>query len=675
MLREVLLALLGHSGDVITCSPPPHTLSVLPSLPFLHPSEVSAINSLLVLGTSYLRVSLWASTPQTSLFGSSLASGMEDYLHVYRLRVLEVEAELLAGLGSTLAYLHTRFAEFFHTLPSLAAMADALSPLPPAPDLLDMVHAASISGIPARAALWRSILARMHATLFSLCQSWMVEGVLDDPAGEWFIAQGEGSDQTGTESQSGGHDREQEQEQEKEKEDHGDLEGQALLSNWNSSYVLVPKALPSYFPPSLAAAILFTGKAVLVLRGIQRSRTLDALLAQSGAQTAFPTLSPNNGEARDSGPGPSSGKRQGTLLSEEELEEFTSILSGLGSAEEFVLADVKAGVEAIRSVVARHLFDLIVHQADLLGHLKAVKDYFLLGRGELYQTFLDDASDVLALPPSSLGGHELRNLYVQAASRCGAEADPYFARVELCIDLDAASGGGQGGHPPAAGSSTSAGAGDWKSMVSLSYNVPSPVHLVLDAPAMGMYKRLFSFLLVIRRVQLELHSAWVPQMRYKILPKDGSAPVRSVWLTRAKMAFLIDNLQYYLLCDVLEAQYGKLVEAIADSPDYEHVKAAHSEYIQNLVSLSFLRIKPVVNTLLSLFQTCSSYARLILTASQASGVVPASRAASLTSEFDRQSSFLFTVLSGVKQVQAAPHLAQLLLRIDFNRHFSEATVA
>jgi hypothetical protein len=40
-------------------------------------------------------------------------------------------------------------------------------------------------------------------------------------------------------------------------------------------------------------------------------------------------------------------------------------------------------------------------------------------------------------------------------------------------------------------------------------------------------------------------------------------------------------------------------------------------------------------------------------------------------EFERQASFLFTVLGGVKNLMTAPYLAQLLLRIDFNKYWSE----
>jgi gamma-tubulin complex component 4 len=38
-------------------------------------------------------------------------------------------------------------------------------------------------------------------------------------------------------------------------------------------------------------------------------------------------------------------------------------------------------------------------------------------------------------------------------------------------------------------------------------------------------------------------------------------------------------------------------------------------------------------------------------------------------EFTRQSGFLFTYLSNMSSPQTSPHLAQLLLRLNFNNYF------
>lgn len=56
-------------------------------------------------------------------------------------------------------------------------------------------------------------------------------------------------------------------------------------------------------------------------------------------------------------------------------------------------------IEEIRECVASRLWHLIVIQSDLIADLAAVKDYFFLGKGEFYQTFIDEARQLMLLPP------------------------------------------------------------------------------------------------------------------------------------------------------------------------------------------------------------------------------------------------------------------------------------
>jgi gamma-tubulin complex component 4 len=48
-------------------------------------------------------------------------------------------------------------------------------------------------------------------------------------------------------------------------------------------------------------------------------------------------------------------------------------------------------VEEIRECIASRLLHLVVIKANLIEHLKEIKNYFLLSKGEFYQTFLEEA--------------------------------------------------------------------------------------------------------------------------------------------------------------------------------------------------------------------------------------------------------------------------------------------
>jgi hypothetical protein len=114
----------------------------------------------------------------------------------------------------------------------------------------------------------------------------------------------------------------------------------------------------------------------------------------------------------------------------------------------------------VYTAVARHLWQLVVIDAALPLHLKAIKDYLLLGRGELFHTLTaattastnttntsstnsssssSSSSSVhyaLARPPTPADIARLNLGALRAAARaCGADDDVLFSRVSLHLDF------------------------------------------------------------------------------------------------------------------------------------------------------------------------------------------------------------------------------------------------
>jgi gamma-tubulin complex component 4 len=105
------------------------------------------------------------------------------------------------------------------------------------------------------------------------------------------------------------------------------------------------------------------------------------------------------------------------------------------------------------------------------------------------------------------------------------------------------------------------------------------------------YNEIFSYLLSIRRVQIELNQCFLLQMSSKRLRKTEIDP--KIWLTRNHMSFLIDNLQFYLQADVLETQFMELENRIKLSKDFEQIRLAHDTFLTKIQSQSFVLHKSV----------------------------------------------------------------------------------
>ncbi|PWA46218.1 gamma-tubulin complex component 4 [Artemisia annua] len=55
------------------------------------------------------------------------------------------------------------------------------------------------------------------------------------------------------------------------------------------------------------------------------------------------------------------------------------------TAHQFHKRSFESAVDLVRAIAASHLWQLVVVLADLNGHLKAIKDYFLLAKGDFFQ--------------------------------------------------------------------------------------------------------------------------------------------------------------------------------------------------------------------------------------------------------------------------------------------------
>ena len=72
----------------------------------------------------------------------------------------------------------------------------------------------------------------------------------------------------------------------------------------------------------------------------------------------------------------------------DELQAFSEAIMKMSKISEFNVILFSKVIEEIRECVASRLWHLVVVKADLQAHLKTIKDFFLLSRGEFFQTFL-----------------------------------------------------------------------------------------------------------------------------------------------------------------------------------------------------------------------------------------------------------------------------------------------
>lgn len=73
-------------------------------------------------------------------------------------------------------------------------------------------------------------------------------------------------------------------------------------------------------------------------------------------------------------------------------------------SSEFHKRSFETAVDSIKAIAANHLWQLVVVRADLNGHLRALKDYFLLAKGDFFQVdyFLEKLRALNLFPVASI---------------------------------------------------------------------------------------------------------------------------------------------------------------------------------------------------------------------------------------------------------------------------------
>ncbi|CAN0154421.1 unnamed protein product [Scytosiphon promiscuus] len=201
----------------------------------------------------------------------------------------------------------------------------------------------------------------------------------------------------------------------------------------------------------------------------------------------------------------------------------------------------------------------------------------------------------------------------------------------------------------------------------LHYRLDWPLHLVLTRETMQTYNRLFRLLAPVKKASLELERVWpmLMQSRYRGLGNEEKAWLGPLWMLRARMAFFVSNLAFYLQVDVVEAAYAMLRSKLRIVRDFVSLQRAHQDY------LSTLRAKFYIDNL-EISQGLGRALRHVLRFCCLFGVhgdakdIPALEVAALEEAFQNEMELLVPVIEKVAK--------ELMMRLDFNGHYSMETM-
>uniref|UniRef100_A0ACD5W300 Uncharacterized protein n=1 Tax=Avena sativa TaxID=4498 RepID=A0ACD5W300_AVESA len=524
--------------------------------------------------------------------------------------------------------------------------------------------------------------AKLHSeVMFNQLTSWMVYGILQDQYHEFFIRRQVDRDEDNESAQSDVADKFAQK-----------LAKDTSLTSWHSGFHVSLDMLPEYIHMRVAESILFAGKAIRVLRNpspgatlheptnqsqiLKGSHRMQSFTGGSGVLKELPNFSNISAEE---------------LLPQIEADKVDAMLKQLKHSSEFHKRLFESAVSSIRTIAANHLWQLVVVRADLNGHLKALKDYFLLAKGDFFQCFLEESRQLMRLPPrQSTAEADLIVPFQLAALKTIGDEDKYFTRVSLRMPLFGMKSSTsqkdlQKSNTPdlsSQGKASSELALDGWHSIALEYSVDWPLQLFFTPDVLSKYRKVFQYLIRLKRTQMELEKSWTAVMHQDHVDfsdyckdrKNSSATqlrrlrTNPFWRVREHMAFLIRNLQFYIQVDVIESQWNVLQSHVQDSHDFTELVTFHQDYLSALISQSFLDIGSVSRILDSIMKLCLQFCWSIEQYKTGANMFEIDH---ITEEFNKKSNSLYTILrsSRLAGSQRAPFLRQFLMRLNFNSFF------
>ena len=232
--------------------------------------------------------------------------------------------------------------------------------------------------------------------------------------------------------------------------------------------------------------------------------------------------------------------------------------------------------KAYKATMARltHLMDSKFH---LFEHLRALKKYLLLGQGDFIALLMESLSSNLDNPAGSQYRHTLTAQLEHAIRGSNAQYDSQDVLRRLDARLVELSHGDVG----------------WD-VFTLEYKVDAPVDVVITPWASKQYLVIFNLLWRVKRVEFALGSTWRRCMtgaRGVLATVDDklSRDWKAARCCIAEMIHFVNQLQYYILFEVIEASWDQLQTAIT-KPEctLDDLIEAHTKYLRAITHKGLL---------------------------------------------------------------------------------------
>ncbi|KAI8034722.1 gamma-tubulin complex component 2 homolog isoform X1 [Drosophila gunungcola] len=253
---------------------------------------------------------------------------------------------------------------------------------------------------------------------------------------------------------------------------------------------------------------------------------------------------------------------------------------------------------------ARMLLDVLLTENDLMGHLQSVKRYLLLNQGDFSMQFMDACEDELSKNVDQVLPMTLENLLGLTLRLSSARNDPYKDDLHcelLPYDL-----------VTQMSKIMNQKEEYWQAQQRLdlsglecfafNYEVKWPVSLVLNHIAISKYQMLFRQLFYCKHVERQLCKIWKENAIAKKFSPQAAELYRSAFTLRQRMMNAIQNLEYYMMIEIIEPNWHIFIEKMKNVENVDNVLRLHQDFLDSCLKNCMLTESSHLNR--GIFKLC-----------------------------------------------------------------------
>ncbi|KAI0307117.1 gamma-tubulin complex DGRIP91/SPC98 component [Multifurca ochricompacta] len=231
---------------------------------------------------------------------------------------------------------------------------------------------------------------------------------------------------------------------------------------------------------------------------------------------------------------------------------------------------LERSIDAAYRIASQRLFDIFFDKFRLLDHLRALKNYLLLGHGDFADQLMETIGPSLSKPANSLYRHNLTATLETAIRSSNAQKDPSDVLRRLDARMLEYSQGEIG----------------WD-VFTLEYKVDAPLDTVLDPDSMVKYLKLFNHLWKMKRIESTMTKGWVrtaSATKTFIRICELEPQWHKIRLITAEMIHFIRQMAAYCHLEVIECSWKTLMDFINEKEgDLDALISAHRVYLDRMV--------------------------------------------------------------------------------------------